>query len=287
MSHQVAGTTTRYAANDASAPVSSAASVNRPRSARRPPPRRRAPDSPGCRRCSPGARSRRASTARPRSRPEATRPRATLANIAAASLAYISRPRPSADAQSPRRAARAAAAQARKRVRVADVRGDREQLSLAGLQESQVDEQAVVAPDVGEEPLVPVVPLDVQLEPDARPAGSRAAVNAAARRPSRRRVAASRPVRAISRASFSLSWISGVSIPMSRTLSWRLSARRTTTVSPSMTRRTVPSRKRPGWGGGEQGLPVHGRRPAPAGPCRGRGRPRALWSTRAVEGPSR
>ena len=43
---------------------------------------------------------------------------------------------------------------------MADVRGDREQLGLAGLQESQVDEQAVVAPDVGEEPLVPIVPLD-------------------------------------------------------------------------------------------------------------------------------
>ena len=43
ISHHVAGATTRYAVNDTSAPVSSAAAVNRPRSARRPPPRETRP----------------------------------------------------------------------------------------------------------------------------------------------------------------------------------------------------------------------------------------------------
>ena len=50
---------------------------------------------------------------------------------------------------------------------MADVRRDGEQPGLAGLQESQVDEHAVVAPDVGEQPPVSVALLAVQLEPDA------------------------------------------------------------------------------------------------------------------------
>jgi hypothetical protein len=52
-------------------------------------------------------------------------------------------------------------------VHVADVRGNREQPGLAGLQESQVDEDTVVAPDVDEEPPIAVAALDIHLETDA------------------------------------------------------------------------------------------------------------------------